>query len=58
MDLEEIVKLYGYEDYYDFHTGYIYALSEVKYLQPDEDGYVHVPVFDGGTLIGTATMKK
>lgn len=54
MKLEEIVKMYGWNDYMDMHTGYIYVLSKAIH----EDGTVKVPVTQNGVLIGYANMAE
>lgn len=55
MKLEEIVKQYGYNDYYDMNTGKTYKLSEVEKYH---DGKLKVPVYENGNFIGFALMCK
>ena len=54
MTLEKIVEMYGWNDYYDMNTGYIYQLSQSV---DNGDGTSKVPVVEDGNLIGYATMK-
>lgn len=55
MKLEQTVKTYGMNDYYDMNTGYTYELSKAI---DNNDGTLKVPVKDSGILIGYSTMKK
>ena len=54
MKLEQIIEMYGWNDYYDMNTGYIYHLSEAM---DNGDGTSKIPVTSNGRLIGYATMK-
>lgn len=54
MTLEEIVEMYGWNDYMDMNTGKVYQLSNSI---DNGDGTSKVPVTDNGRLIGYATMK-
>lgn len=57
MRLEDIVSMYGWNDYLDQNSGYVYELSKASI---DTDNKIaHVPVCDGLTreFIGTAVMK-
>lgn len=61
MSLEQIVKTYGWVDYYDQHTGYIFCLSSPSVFLQRELGeqIIDVPVTDtNGNLVGSATMKN
>ena len=58
MSLEGIAKQYGMNDYFDIHTGKIYALSE---FIDNEDGTLKIPVYSlygDVNLIGYAKMNK
>ena len=39
-------------DYYDFHTGYTYAITRAW---TNEEGKKVIPVYDGNSLIGVTT---
>lgn len=54
MSLEQIVGTYGWNDYYDMHTGRIYHLSQVV---DNKDGTLSVPVSEDGYIIGHAEMR-
>lgn len=54
MTLEKIVEMYGWNDYMDMNTGRIYQLSQSI---DNGDGTSRVPVVEGGSLIGYASMK-
>ena len=56
MSLEEIVEIYGWNDYLDMHTGYIYKLSEVVTI---DECTSKVPVInETGILIGYTKINK
>ena len=55
MSLEDIIELYGCEDYYDMNSGLIYHLSEIK---DEPAGTYPVRVSRGGNIIGTAKVRK
>ena len=60
MRLEEIVKTYGMQDFYDSIGGKIYKLSEALEASDNKEELL-VPVYDvigGGMLIGYARMSK
>ncbi len=54
MALEEIVEMYGWNDYMDMNTGRIYRLSQSV---DNGDGTSKIPVTENGNLIGYAAMK-
>ena len=54
MTLEKIVEVYGWNDYMDMNTGYIYQLSKAE---SQGNGTLKVPVIVDGQLYGYATMK-
>lgn len=54
MTLETIVSVYGWNDYMDMNTGYIYQLSKAE---SQGNGTLKVPVIVDGQLYGYATMK-
>lgn len=54
MKLEEIVKQYGYNDYYEMSTGRTYKLSKVI----EENKVIKVPVYENGIFIGLAILNK
>ena len=49
MRLEEIVKTYGWNDYYEMGTGRIFMLSQAKEICK---GVSEVPVSQDGEIIG------
>lgn len=54
MDLKEIVKMYGWNDYYDMPTGRIFHLSKAV---EESEGVFQVPVSEDGELIGYAKLE-
>lgn len=61
MFLEQIVKKYGWTDYYDVDTGYVYRLSDITVcLQRHTRGtsVISVPITQNGELIGYAKMQN
>lgn len=57
ISLEDIVKIYGMNDYLDINTGRIYKLSLV--MDVGDDKYYKVPVISHtGVLIGFASISK
>lgn len=60
MSLEQIVKTYGWNDWYDQNSGYIFCLGSAEvFLQRDiKVKEIKVPVRDimSGEVIGEATM--
>ena len=55
MKLEEIIKTYGRNDYYDMNTGRIYKISQMEYHLFDNT--THVPVYENGDFIGIVKLK-
>lgn len=55
MKLEEIIKTYGKNDYYDMNTGRTYHISEMQYHLFDNT--THVPVSENGNVIGIVKLK-
>ena len=56
MKLEEIVKTYGMNDYYDFATGNTYKLSEAIDIG---NGKLKIPVESwDGNFLGYAEISK
>ena len=56
MKLEDIIRTYGkISDYYDFHTGYTYHITEMG--EEDSVGNRKVPVSEHGVVIGTVTVN-
>lgn len=56
MTLENIIEKYGWNDYLDMHTGYVYLLSKAK---TKGDGTSKVAVVDNiGNLVGFANVNK
>ena len=55
MTIEEIIKTYGKNDYYEMQTGRIYQLSKMQYhLFLNQ---TTIPVLKDGQLIGQITLK-
>lgn len=54
--LEDIVKIYGMNDYLDISTGRLYKLS--KAIDAGDDEYKVPVVSFNGVLIGFASMSK
>lgn len=53
--LEQIIKTYGKNDYYEMQTGRIFLLSKMQYhLFSDE---TIVPVEYDGQIVGTIKLK-
>lgn len=57
MTLENIVSIYGWNDYLDMNTGYIYMLSTANKVPEENVAYVNVKDSITNEFIGTATMK-
>ena len=57
MRLEDIVSMYGWNDYLDIYTGCIYKLSTANKVQEDNIAYVDVIDSANQEFIGTAVMK-
>lgn len=57
MRLEDIVSMYGWNDYLDIYTGCIYKLSTANKVQEDNMAYVDVIDSANQEFIGTAVMK-
>ena len=57
MSLELIVEMYGWNDYLDMNTGYIYRLSTANKVQEDNIAYVDVIDSANQEFIGTAVME-
>lgn len=57
MSLEDIVMMYGWNDYLDMDRGYIFKLSSAN--KDEEKAIAHVQIEDAITHepIGVATMK-
>lgn len=55
MKLEEIIKLYGKNDYYEMNTGRIYQLSKMQYHLFSNETII--PVEQCGRIIGTVKLK-
>lgn len=55
MRLEEIVDIYGWEDYYDMATGRIFQLSKATSAGDDTS---EVPVIQDGGIIGFAMVNR
>lgn len=55
MSLEDVVKQYGMNDYYDFISGNLYKLSKAI---DNGNGTLKVPVENGEKIVGYAIMKK
>ena len=56
MKLEEIVNMYGWNDYLDQNTGYIYQLSTANKNLESHIAYVNVKDSMTNEPIGTAVM--
>ena len=56
ISLEDIVKIYGMNDYLDISTGRVYKLSKV--IDAGNNEYKVPVVSFNGVLIGFATMSK
>ena len=54
--LEDIVKIYGMNDYLDISTGRVYKLSKV--IDTGDDEYKVPVVSFNGVLISFASMSK
>lgn len=53
MDIIEIIKTYGKNDYYEMQTGRIFALSKMVF-----DGQCTIiPVYEDGEFVGTMSLK-
>lgn len=57
MSLESIVEMYGWNDYLDINTGYIYMLSTANKVPEENIAYVNVKDSTSGEFIGTAIMN-
>lgn len=57
MTLESIVNIYGWNDYLDMNTGYIYMLSTANKVPEENVAYVNVKDSTSGEFIGTAMMN-
>ena len=57
MRLEDIVSMYGWNDYLDIYTGCIYKLSTANKVQEDNLAYVDVIDLVNQEFIGTAIME-
>lgn len=57
MSLESIVEMYGWNDYLDMNTGYIYMLSTANKVPEENVAYVNVKDSVTSEFIGTATMN-
>lgn len=55
MDIKEIIKTYGKNDYYEMQTGRIFHLSQMKYHLYDNT--TRIPVSENGNLIGEIKVK-
>lgn len=56
MDIGEIIKTYGKNDYMDMNTpGRIFHISQMKYHLFDDT--TRVPVSEDGVLIGYVKLK-
>lgn len=57
MRLEDIVSMYGWNDYLDIYTGCIYKLSTANKVQEDNIAYVDVIDLVNQEFIGTVIVK-
>lgn len=57
MTLENIVSIYGWNDYLDMNTGYIYMLSTANKVTEENIAYVNVKDSVTSEFIGTAIMN-
>ena len=57
MSLEDVVSMYGWNDYLDMNTGYIYKLSTANKVQENNIAYVNVIDSVNQEFVGTAIMK-
>lgn len=55
MKIEEIIKTYGKNDYYDMNTGRIYKLSEMHYNKVMKKTRVYVEKM--GVVIGQVYLE-
>lgn len=55
MKLEEIIEMYGKNDYMDMNTGKVYHLSKMEYHLYDNT--TRVPVSENGYMIGEVKLK-
>lgn len=55
MKLEQIIEMYGSNDYMDMSTGKIYHLSKMEYHLFDNT--TRVPVSEDGVIIGEVKLK-
>ena len=45
-------------DYYDHHTGLIYALTEYRTMSEHDKEKLGIPVYENGSLIGYAKKER
>ena len=55
MDIKEIIKTYGKNDYYDMKTGRIYHISTMQYHLCDNT--THIYVSKNGDTIGIVKIE-
>lgn len=55
MDIKDIIKTYGKNDYYDMNTGKIYHLSQMSYHLFDNT--TRIPVSEEGQIIGEVRLE-
>ena len=55
MKLEEIIKTYGKNDYYEMNTGRTFQLSKMQYHLFSNETII--PVEQCGKIIGTVKLK-
>lgn len=55
MTVEQIIKTYGKNDYYDMNTGRTYHISQMEYHLFDNS--THIPVSESGEIIGIVKLK-
>ena len=55
MDINDIIKTYGFNDYLDMNTGRIYHLSKMEYHLFFNKTYI--PVSEDGKIIGNVEVE-
>lgn len=55
MDIKEIIKTYGKNDYYEMQTGRIFQLSKMEYHLYSNETWI--PVLENGKVIGCIKEK-
>ena len=55
MDIKDIIKTYGKNDYYEMNTGKIYHLSKMSYHLFNNTTWI--PVSENGELVGEIKLE-